>query len=265
MVDTLDDRAKVTDHKGALRILDVLDLLSELGRPAALSELAQRLQLPKSTTHRLLTILREAQYVKQVPETERYELGVKALRLGVVALRSHSLLQVAFPYMERLTKQTGETVQISVLDDDRNLILHRVESDVHAIRAALPAGVRAPIYATAAGKVLLAGLPDPDLDALLERIELRPLTPNTITDRAALRRELAEVRARGYSNDRGENNVDVCCVAVPIRDLRQRVIASLSVTVPASRLPLTRAPELAALARATADEISLHLSVNPTY
>lgn len=262
---TLNATTKVADRKGALRVLDVLDALSELSRPAALSELAQRLQLPKSTTHRLLTILREAQYVRQDLETERYELGVKALRLGVVALRSHSLLQVAYPRIERLAKQTGETVQIAVIDDDRDLILHRVESDIHAVRAALPAGVRAPIYATAAGKVLLAGLPEAELDALLERIELVRLTPNTITDRAALRREIEGIRAQGYSNDRSENNLEVCCVAVPIRDLRQRVIASLSITAPAARLPLIRAPELASLARATADEISLHLSANPKF
>lgn len=255
-------RTKPAEHKGSLRILDILDILSELSRPVALSELAQQAGLPKSTVHRLLTILKDAGYVQQDAETERYQLGIRAMRLGVAALRSHSLLQIAHPYMERLAEQTEETVQLAVRDGNRVLALHRVESDRHMIRAALPSGVRTPLHATAAGKILLAGLPDGEREALIEQLELRRLTPMTITARSALRREIDDVREKGYSVDNGENNPDVRCVGVPIRDLSGAVVASLSITAPASRLSLENAPQLAALAQATAHEISARLSLS---
>lgn len=255
--------ARPSSPTGSSRILDVLEALSSAQRPVALSELAQRLRLPKSTVHRLLATLKQAQYVQQNPETERYEVGIKALRLGVLALQNSSLVQVAHPLMERLARQVGETAQLGVLDDAKILPLHRVESDVHAIRAAIPRTAYTPLHATAAGKVLLAGLSGAELDALLDRLDLQGFTPHTITDRAALRREVDEVRARGYSTDREEHNLGVCCVAVPIRNVHQRVIASLSVTAPAGRLPAERSPELATLLRAAAEEIAARLAVPP--
>lgn len=249
-----------SEHKGSLRVLDILDILSELSRPIALGELAQQAGLPKSTVHRLLAILKDAGYVQQDAETDRYQLGIRAMRLGVSALRSHSLLHIAHPHMERLAELTGETVQLAVRDDNRVLALHRVESDRHVIRAAMPNRVRTPLHATAAGKILLAGLPDTELEVLLQRLELQRFTPTTMTDWAALRSEIEAVRGKGYSVDNGENNPDVRCVGVPIRDLNGRVIASLSITMPAARLALANAPQIAALAQATAQEISAQLS-----
>ena len=251
------------EHKGALRVLAVLDTLSELGRPVALSELAQQLAIPKSTLHRVLLILKTAQYVRQDRATDRYELGPHALRLGVLALRGSTLLQAAPARMDQLMRRTEETVQLSILDTERVLVLHRVESDVHGLRAATPKGARTPLYATAAGKALLAGLTAADLESLLQRLPLQPLTPRTITDRATLEGEITLVRERGYSTDRGENIPDVHCVAVPIRDLGGRVVAALSITAPAARLPLEQAAAFAGLARATAAEIELDLGVGP--
>jgi IclR family acetate operon transcriptional repressor len=251
---------EVGDRKGAARLLDVLDAFVELNGPVTLSDLAERLQLPKSTVHRLLAILKEAHYVEQTQDRDRYRLGVSAFRLGAVALRSHSLVQIAHPFLKALTDQTGETVHLATIDADKVLILDRVESDLQMIQAVSRVGARTPLHATGVGKALLAWLPEPELDAILGRLKLTPLTANTITDRAALKHELAEVRAMGYAVDRGESLEEVRCVATVIRDIRQRPVAALSITAPTNRLPPSRLPELAKLARAAAEHISLRFS-----
>ena len=260
---SLPSRSSTADHTGGVRLLDVLDALTSMERPVALTELAQRLGLPKSTIHRLLATLKRARYVRQDAATERYDLGVKALRLGVVALQTSSLLQAAHPHMERLAQQVGETVQLSVRDDDKVMPLHFAESDVHVIRASIPKGAYTPLHATASGKVLLSGLMSSELDRLVDRMDLRAFTPHTITDRSAFKHAVAEARARGYGTDREEHNLGVCCVAVPIRDHQDGVAASLSVTAPASRLPLSRVPELAAQVRAAADEVAVRMHAQP--
>jgi IclR family acetate operon transcriptional repressor len=257
MVQRKRDEPVADDRKGSARILDLLDALCDTDGPVALGQIARAVRLPKSTVHRLLGILQAGGYVEREPDTDRYGLGIRAFRLGAVALRNNSLLQVAHPYLKKLANQTGESVHLATRDDTRVLILDRVESDLQMIRAVSPVGARTPLHATGVGKALLATLPDFDLQDLFERLELRPLTARTITDPTVLLHELAEIRARGYAIDNGESLDEVRCVAVAIRDIRRRPVAVLSITAPAHRLPPERIPELAALACATAEGISL--------
>lgn len=243
--------------KGSARILDVLDAFVDLAGPVALRDLAEHLELPKSSVHRLLAILKDAGYVAQDPLTERYELGTQAFRLGATALRSHSLAQVAHPFLRALVEKTGESVHLATRDQDRTLIVDRLESDLQIIRAVSPVGARTPLHATGAGKALLAWLSEDERGALIARLPLERRTPRTITEPAALERELAATRARGYAIDDEESLLGVRCVAVPIRDVRGRPVASISITAPKQRVPRERLTELASLAKETAEEISL--------
>jgi DNA-binding IclR family transcriptional regulator len=252
---SLDD---ALDHKGSARLLDVLDAFIELNRETvALRDIAEHLQLPKSTVHRLLAILRNARYVDQEEQTDRYRLGNRAFRLGAVAIQNNSLARVAHPFLQALVEKTGESVHLASLDGDRALVLDRVESNLQIIRAVSLVGSRSPLHSTGVGKAILAWLPDAEREQLLARLDLRRITPNTITDRDVLEQELAKARGVGYVVDDGESLTDVRCIAVPIRNVRQRLVGSLSITAPMHRLPRERIPEFASLARAIAEEISV--------
>ena len=213
----------------------LLKSFSGVDREQGVTELARRLDLGKSTVHRLLATLEAEQLVEQNEETGRYRLGLAVMELGGAASSPSDLHNAVLIPMSLLRVRTGETVQASVLDGRQVVYVERLESP-NTLRLFLEVGRRNHAHSTGSGKLLLAYLSPEELEVVLAGWELPRLTDWTITDHQELRRDLKQVRAQGYACNRHESEVGVVSVEAPIRDSSRRVIAALSVAGPADRL-----------------------------
>lgn len=200
-----------------------------------LIDLARGLHLPKSTTLAILRTLLRHRFVGFDPRAGRYRLGSALARLGALAQTRTDLLEAARPALQQLAAATGETAILHVPDDAGYVILDRVESP-HQLRVAAPVGMRLPPFAGAVAKVALAALPSPKADRRLMRRRLPAFTPASLTDSAAYRRALAEVRRRGFATDDEEYLRGVRAVSAPVT-ADGKVAATLSVVGVKSRLP----------------------------
>lgn len=213
----------------------VLKAFSARHRTFGVSELARRLDLSTSTTHRLLATLVSENLVEQDPETGRYQLGLAVYDLIAAVSPGYDLTEAVLPPMTMLRNRTGETVQVGVLDGREVVYVERLES-THTLRMFLDVGRRNWAHSTGTGKVLLAHLPADVLDRTLQDWELVCQTANTITDHTALRRALASIRDVGYAQNYEESEIGAVSVGAPIRDPSGIVVAALSVAGPTPRL-----------------------------
>lgn len=226
------------------------------------SELARRLDLGKSTVHRLLQSLAAEGLVEQDPTTGGYRLGLSVFELGE-AVRSHLDLHAACgPVLAGLREQTGESSQVGVLDGHEVVYVERLESS-YTLRLFTETGRRVPLHCTSSGKVLLAYLPEARRRALLAGYDFVALTPHTITDADALAAELAVVRRRGWADAVNEREVGVASVAAPVRDHTGSVVAAVSVGAPTARLPAVQRRRMAALIREAGEAVSRRLGWSP--
>jgi IclR family KDG regulon transcriptional repressor len=229
---------------GALdKALNVLERLSLLDGDIDLGSLARQMRLPKSTLLRLLTTLKRHSLVHQDERTRRFRLGWALIYLGRAANRAFDLVEMVHPFLERLSKQVGETANLVLLEGNRAVYVDQVVSD-SIIRGVPPVAARLGLHCTAAGKVLL-GFQSPErLERILAQLRLAQLTAKTITDPDRLRRALRQVRRRGYSVDDEESEVGGRCLAAPVCDREGRVIAAISVVGPSSRFTRATSPGL---------------------
>jgi DNA-binding IclR family transcriptional regulator len=241
----------------ALSILLRIGEDSPDGRGHTLAGLAGDLDLNKSTLLRLLAPLCEARLVEQVPETGRYRLGWRTAQLGSAYLEQADLPGIARDVLRGLTGQTRETVHLVLADLPDVVYVGKVDSP-QPVRMFSRIGTRQPAYCTAVGKAILAHATDSAVQAVVDA-GLPARTPRTHTTAAALRADLAAVRARGYAVDDVENEPEIRCVAAPIFDHDGAVTSAVSVSAPASRLSPGQVPGLGGLVIAAADEISRRL------
>src|SRR5882724_2291520 len=243
-------RTRAKDSPYQVQVLDravvILDMLAAVREDLSLFELSERLDLHKSTIHRLLMVLERHRLVERRPESGKYGLGLKLFELGTRAFARLGLGERAHPHLERLAAEAGETAHLCVLEDGEVLYLEKVEPS-RTIRVPSTVGRRNPAHCTAVGKALLAFLPEADLDRLIQGRGLPAHTPNTITTPALLRRELRAIRQRGYAVDDEEIEEGLRCIGAPVRDHSGRVVASMSIAGPAFRLTRTRTAAVARL------------------
>lgn len=223
-----------TSVKSARRVLEVIDLLAEHESPLSFTAMVDALGYPKSSLHGLLREAVSAQWVSYDPDQRSYALGIRALQAGNAYSRTFSLADRALPHMQRIRDELDETVQLAVLDGRFNVYVAKVDGG-HALTLDSTVGRRLPAHATGLGKVLLADLPRTEVRRRFAKVRLEALTEQTITDRTALDRELANVRRVGYAIDREEFTRGVRCIAVPVRDATSSVVAGMSVSVPTIR------------------------------
>jgi IclR family transcriptional regulator, KDG regulon repressor len=230
---------------------------SELG----ISALAERLGLAKSTVHRLASTLMEAGMLEQNPETGKYRLGLAIFELGSLVRRRIDISLEAKPWLMTLREQTGETVDLSVLDHGGVVCVNFLESKkVNRISSGI--GMRKPVHCTAEGKALIAFQSAATIERILgARLERR--TPRTLIDPGALKEELATVRARGYATDDEEYELGVRSIAAPIRDDSGNSVAAVGVAGPTQRLTKIRLQGLSRYVTDAARAISLRLGNQP--
>jgi IclR family transcriptional regulator, pca regulon regulatory protein len=192
-----------------------------------LSDVARQTGLTRAAARRFLHTLVDLGYVST--DGRRFSLRAKVLELGYSYLSSLSLPEVALPHMEKLVALVRESSSLSVLDGGEVVYVARVPTK-RIMTVSISVGTRFPAYATAMGRVLLAGQPAEWLNAYLARVEPEPLTSDTITDVSALRAELEAVRAQGWAVVDQELEEGLRSLAVPVRGRGGRVVAALNVS-----------------------------------
>jgi IclR family KDG regulon transcriptional repressor len=247
--------------KSLFKMLDVLECFSATDRELSVLEMARRTGLPRTTVHRIVDSLRTVGFLEQEASRERYRLGLKLFELGNAAIVNLPLYREAGPFVDTLAKLSGEIVHLCVFDGSRMVFIEQV-SDRARPNNVVTTMEATPCHSTGVGKAALAFQPD----AIIERViamGLKPFTRNTLVDPDRLRRELAEIRARGYSIDDCEHEPDLRCVAAPIRNSTGRVFAAISVSGGTRRVTRERVPELADLVMSHARLISVQLGYRP--
>ena len=230
-------------------------------RPAlGISELARKLDLTRSTTHRYVATLATLGYLQQDDSTRKYRLGPRVLDLGFSVLGSLELREIAAPHLRRLTDATGHTSNLAIRDDTDVILIDRVRGRpgrYHHLEYTLHIGSRLPSYCSATGKALLAFLPRRDLDRLLDRIELVQRGPRTLTDKRALLAELEEVRRTGVAVNDEELDSALRSIAAPVRSRSGEVVAAVNVSIPWSPVAMNElVTELGPTIQAAARQIA---------
>jgi IclR family KDG regulon transcriptional repressor len=231
------------------RALDILELFLDTDGSLSAPEITRRLQLPRTTVHELVTTLTARNYlVHSADQPGRYRLGVRGYQLGSRYAEQLDLAAEGRQVARSVAETCGETVHVAVLEGRDVIYIAKVDS-THAVRMVSAAGRRLPAHCTAVGKMLLASLPDEELEARIEGPEpLTAMTPHSITSPGELRAALEQARQRGVAVEQRESNPDVSCVAAPVRDSSGEVVAALSISVPMIRWSEERRAELEELA-----------------
>ena len=243
--------------KSVVTTFDILQTLRRLDG-AGVTELADELDLPKSSVYNYLSTLEQEEYV--VKDGSEYYVGLRFLDLGRYARQRNDLYETARPELEAIADDTGELVNLLVEEHGQGVYVCRVRGD-RAVNVAASTGHRVSLHNTGLGKAILAHMSEERVDAVLDEHGMSAETEHTITDREELKSELAAIRERGVAFDREERIGGLCCVAVPILDLDDRPIGSISVAGPTSRMQGERfESEIPQALQSAANVIELNLT-----
>lgn len=242
--------------KSATRALDVLELLAQQQRPLAHGEIAQALGMPKSSLTELLTTLEARGYVGM--EADRYRLGPALLSLAGTLLRRTDVVRVAQPIIAALMLRSGESAAL-VLRQGTEVVVVCKENCDQPILVSAQLGERSPINNSAGGKAIMAFLPKPEQEAWLASSKLKRMTPHSVTDPDAMRRELVAIARGGISYSREAMFPGIVAMGLPVFDAVGHPCAGVSVAVPTLRFDKAREATVAAALRAAAADISTAL------
>ena len=240
------------------RMTRLLEILAQHPEPLGLKQISQYTKLHPSTAHRILSAMSADRLVDRV-EPGSYRLGMRLLELGNLVKSRISVRELALPVMRELHAQTGETVNLSVRHDDEIVYVERTSSGRSAMRVVHVVGTRAPLHATAAGKLFLLEEGFARLRDYAKRTGLAPKTKNTLSAIPVLERDLERLQAQGWATDSEEAEIGVRCVAAGVRDDAGSLVAALSLSTPADRMK----PQWGPLVKEAADRISHSIGHRP--
>lgn len=242
----------------AMHVLNALTELTEQDpQGASVSEITRVSGEHASSVCKHLAAFEQYGLVEQDAVTGRYRIGYFALKLSNALLKRMNIREIAYPFLRRLADQTGETTHLVVQSGLRVVYIDKVESS-RTIRIHSDVGTANPMYCTGVGKALLAYSPETVIRQVINE-GLKPYTKYTLTTEEALREDLEKTRIRGYSIDYEEHEADLRCVGAPVFNHLGEVAASISIAGPKWRMSDDRLPELGALVRETALEITRKL------
>ncbi|MEJ7838057.1 MAG: IclR family transcriptional regulator [Thermomicrobiales bacterium] len=234
----------IASVKSADRTLDLLELFAHHLDGLTLTDVSERTGWPKSSSLALLRTLHQRQFLEAAGSDGKYHLGPRVAVLGSAYLNNLSLTREGAEVVRDVARACDETVHLVVLRGSDVLYVAKEEGGGQ-MRMVSTVGRMIPAHATGVGKMLLASIPESDLDLLHPPgVSLKAMTEKTVTDRQEFSRILDQIRAQGYARDDGESTIGVKCIAAPVFDVNSRVIAAMSVSVPEPRFTEARAPRL---------------------
>ena len=240
------------------RAVDILRCFAG-GKELRLSEIVSMVGLHKSTVAGIVNTLKAEGFLEQDSHTNRMQLGLELFTLAVNARRNLEL--ICEPYLNKLLQLSGETVNLAVLDVDRSEIVYIAkEESTRSVRIGTSVGKRVPIYCTAIGKVIMAFMDSQKASALIDRLDMIPLTERTITDKVLLQAELELILERGYACDDEEFEKEVVCIAAPLCNSYGEPLGAISISGPAMRMDSQERLRIASVLCNEVSKVSMELS-----
>jgi IclR family KDG regulon transcriptional repressor len=237
------------------RVMKTLDAFTADSPELRLTDLSERLRLPKSQVLRIVSTLEAGGYLDRDPETKRYRLGIRVFQLGMLVREQLDLRRIARPVIRSLADQTLETVGLIVTDPTGPICVDVIESP-KGLRVFAHVGRHMPWNAGTSGKVVLAFLAEEQRERILATVKLRRYTKQTITDPAQLRTVLNQIRADGYHVAAQDLDEDAIGVAAPLFDHDGRLVGAISLAAPISRVSEDELEGLICAVQYAAAEIS---------
>ncbi len=238
---------------GVVRTITILEVLAH-ARSINLENLSKETGLPKATLLRFLATLSNLGYVSR-DDADCYSLTLRLFSIGSRALSHVDLITKSRPYAKQLCDELGETVHMGI-EEDNNAVYVIKEESSYTLRMYSRVGKTIPLYCTAIGKMLLSSKNDTELERYFNSVTLKPFTENTLRTKDELVAELDKIRARGWSIDDEEHEMNTVCVASGIKDYTGKVVAGLSVSFPVFRLNRNDIPAIAEKVKDTTAKIS---------
>ena len=224
----------------------------------SLSDLAVQVGMPASSAHRLLMTLQQHDFVDFDENTQLWQVGIEAFRVGSAYLSRTNFLEAAREPLRDLMETTGETANLAVIDNAEVVFVAQVES-TNPIRAFFSAGTRALMHSSGIGKALLAQMPRRKLEALLQSAGLPQYTSKTLSTPTELYADLKVTANRGWSYDQEERYEGMSCVGAAIRNAQGDLVGGMSVSGPSVRFDPLQVVVIGLKVKAAADQVTLTL------
>jgi DNA-binding IclR family transcriptional regulator len=250
--------------KSADRVIQIFETVGSYANGVTHGELSKVLSIPKGSLSLLLSNLVERDYLTFDRWSKLYMLGPRLLVLTGRYLSSLDIVSVGRQVVREFVAEINEDTEIVGRKGDQVIFLYKEEC-VHPLKYSIAIGEIAPLYATSAGKAILAFLPEDEISAYLSSVTLSPITKNSITDPEKLRRELKEVRGHGLAYGREEFHEGICAIASPVFNRHGKVAGSLTVTLPKVRFSNENRRFIEPRLVAASSEISRRLGFDGVY
>lgn len=246
-------------NQSLLKSLDVMELFTKEDMEYRLSDISEILGMPPSTTHRILRTLEERDYIRQNPVNGKYQLGVAAFVLGSNVVSINMMVNAALPKIAALAQKYQATSHVATVRNEHILCVEKVESSF--VKVDTPArGEKHYLQVTSVGKCILAFSTPQAQETLLKSIIYRQLTPNTITTREALLKELKQIHKQGYAIDNEESVLGLFCFGAPIFAKDGSLLAAISTSLRSSGFPQNAASIITDVKKA-AEDISKYVAL----
>ena len=244
------------------KCLRILDCFTPQQSELSLTQLSNLLKIPKSTLLNMIRTLESSGYLYKINNSQNYQLGFRLLELSYTVRSSLPVIQYAIPFMEELLIQTNETIYLTTPINGRVLYLECVYPNKRAVLYSTN-GRTQPMHCTGCGKAMLSYMSEQEVDAVIAKWGLQRRTPNTITDPAELKRNLAKYRELGYAIDNEEDSPNIRCIGMAIRSPGGSVAGALSISGSPLTLPDEKIPEYAKILSGACNFLSHHAHLFP--
>jgi DNA-binding IclR family transcriptional regulator len=243
---------------GLERALVIIELLANNHNGLTLSEIAEKLRIPKNSVFRITMTLLDRGYLDRDDSSKRFALTRKLLAIGYAAIGDQNIVENAMDVMRELRDSVKETVLLGTLLENRGIVMEQVLG-LHHFKFTVSPGKHLYLHTSAPCKAQIAFLPPAERKKMMERIELPRFNANTITSKKAFEEELDEIRQFGYAIDREEEFAGVVCIGAPVLDQYGYPVAAIWTTGPADRMPVSRYKQIGETVRENAMKISRRL------
>lgn len=225
------------------RALTILELLSEYNEGMGITEISGKIELHKSTVHRLLATLIYKGFVEQDPENNKYKVSLKLFVIGTKRVEGTDIMNVSKPFTTTLMDSLNEVVHLVIRDKNDIVYIDKVEAN-NTIRMASTIGKRSPLYCTSVGKAILAFMSEDEVNEIWASSNIKSLTDNTIVDYDKFKDELKKIKENGYSVDDEENELGVRCVGAPVFNRSGEIEGAISISGPTTRVTKDKVVEI---------------------
>ncbi|MBI4764697.1 MAG: IclR family transcriptional regulator [Deltaproteobacteria bacterium] len=223
------DKKEAFYNRSLERALQILNAFTDERTQLTLSRLSELLSLSRATVLRLCSTLVKYGFLQQDPASREYSLGLRLFELGSIVFHSFSLRKTASPFLDRLHLKLGRTLFLAILEQGQLVYIDKREDPLNLITFTSKIGTRRPPYWGMLGPMLMAHLPDPEVESLLEKYPLTATTKKSFTKKEEFKKWLTQIRKQGFAVDRERTFDGITGVAAPIRDFRGQVVASVAV------------------------------------